>query len=155
MQRQRNAEAWLLGPDLPLTLQATLSQTAASLGSSVLIYKKKGLDQVDNERYLSNNDPEVSRKERAHGQIAVCTSSGCLFLPSCQPDVTALCTKQVDPGDFPGGPVVRTLRFHCRGTGSIPGQGAKILHATWLSQKLNKTNKQNKLILGCDGEKRQ
>jgi len=24
-------------------------------------------------------------------------------------------------GEFPGGPVVRTLCFHCRGTGSIPG----------------------------------
>ena len=24
--------------------------------------------------------------------------------------------------DFPGGPVVKTLHFHCRGTGSIPGR---------------------------------
>lgn len=29
---------------------------------------------------------------------------------------------------FPGGPVVKTLCFHCRGTGSIPGQGTKIPH---------------------------
>ena len=28
-------------------------------------------------------------------------------------------TWKQGPRDFPGGPVVRTLRFHCRGTGSI------------------------------------
>ena len=27
--------------------------------------------------------------------------------------------------DFPGGPVVKTLRFHCRGHSSITGQGTK------------------------------
>ena len=32
--------------------------------------------------------------------------------------------------DFPGGPVVKIPRFHCRGHrfGSIPGQGIKIPH---------------------------
>ena len=33
--------------------------------------------------------------------------------------------------DIPGGPVVRTPHSQCRDTGSIPGQGTKILHATW------------------------
>ena len=33
-------------------------------------------------------------------------------------------------GDFPGGPVVSTTHYHCRGKGSIPGLGTKILHAT-------------------------
>ena len=33
------------------------------------------------------------------------------------------------PQEFPGGPVVRIWCFHCRGPGSIPGQGTKILHA--------------------------
>ena len=28
--------------------------------------------------------------------------------------------------EFPGGPVVKTLCFRCRGTGSIPGQGTEI-----------------------------
>ena len=28
--------------------------------------------------------------------------------------------------EFPGGPVVRTLCFHCRGPSSIPGWGTKI-----------------------------
>ena len=27
--------------------------------------------------------------------------------------------------EFPGGPVVRTLGFHCYGPGSIPGQGTE------------------------------
>ena len=33
--------------------------------------------------------------------------------------------------DLPGGPVVKTPCFHCRGIGSVPGQGTKILHAMW------------------------
>ena len=37
--------------------------------------------------------------------------------------------------DFPGDPVVGTPRFHCRGTGSTPGQGTKTLHATQHYQK--------------------
>ena len=36
---------------------------------------------------------------------------------------------------FPGGPVVKTLCFHCRGTRSIPRWGTKIPHALWHSQK--------------------
>ena len=28
--------------------------------------------------------------------------------------------------EFPGGPVIRTWYFHCRGLGSIPGQGTKV-----------------------------
>ena len=31
--------------------------------------------------------------------------------------------------EFPGGPVIRTLHFHCRGHGSIPGPGTNIPHA--------------------------
>ena len=38
-------------------------------------------------------------------------------------------------GGLPGGPVVKTLHFHFRGTGSIPGWGTKILHAPWRGQK--------------------
>ena len=38
-------------------------------------------------------------------------------------------------GDFPGGPVVKTLQFHCRSDGSIPGQGTKIPHVAWSKKK--------------------
>ena len=42
--------------------------------------------------------------------------------------------------DFPGGPVVGTLFFHCRGTGSIPGWETRILQrAAWCSQKKKKS----------------
>ena len=34
-------------------------------------------------------------------------------------------------GDFPSGLVVKTLPFNARVAGSIPGKGAKILHASW------------------------
>ena len=38
--------------------------------------------------------------------------------------------------DFPGGPVVKTLRFQCRGHGFDPwGQGTKIPHAAQCGQK--------------------
>ena len=48
------------------------------------------------------------------------------------------CIKNRKIRDFPGGPVVKTLRFHCRGTGLIPGQGTKIPHATWCGPKKKK-----------------
>ena len=41
-------------------------------------------------------------------------------------------------GKAPGGPVVRTLHFHCRGHGSpiVPGWGTKIQHAMmWLTKR--------------------
>ena len=38
--------------------------------------------------------------------------------------------------EFPGGLVVRTQCFHCKGPGSIPGQGTKILQAVWTGQKI-------------------
>ena len=42
--------------------------------------------------------------------------------------------------EFPGGPVVRTWRFHCRGQGSIPGWGTKIppVHKAWPKKKKRK-----------------
>ena len=39
--------------------------------------------------------------------------------------------------DFFGGPAAETSHFHCRGTGSIPGQGTKIPHATEQPRKKN------------------
>ena len=40
--------------------------------------------------------------------------------------------------EFPGGPVVRTQRFYCRGPGSTPGGGTKIPQAEWRGQKQTK-----------------
>ena len=37
--------------------------------------------------------------------------------------------------ELPGGPVARTWHFHCRGLGSIPGQGTKTLLPAWYGQK--------------------
>ena len=34
-------------------------------------------------------------------------------------------------GDFPGSPVLKTSLCNAGGMGSIPGQGAKISHASW------------------------
>ena len=41
-------------------------------------------------------------------------------------------------GTSPSGPVVKTLHFHCRGTGSIPGQGTKIPHIPYGMAKKKK-----------------
>ena len=46
--------------------------------------------------------------------------------------------------DFPGGPVLETPCFHCRGHGSIPGQGTKVPHAARPKKDKNK-NKKNTL----------
>ena len=39
---------------------------------------------------------------------------------------------------IPGGPVVRTPCFHCRGLGSIPAWGTKISQTTQYGQKKGK-----------------
>ena len=46
--------------------------------------------------------------------------------------------------EFPGGPMVRTQRFHCWGPGSVPGWGIKTLQVTWHGQK--KTKKKTTLM---------
>ena len=53
-------------------------------------------------------------------------------------DVRRVKLKIINLGNFPGGPVVKTLCFQYRGLGSIPGQGTKISHAVWYSQKIKK-----------------
>ena len=40
--------------------------------------------------------------------------------------------------DFPHGPMVKSLCFHCKGTGSIPGQGTKILYTCGTVKKRKK-----------------
>ena len=42
--------------------------------------------------------------------------------------------------EFPGGPVVRIQRFHCRGPSSFPGWGTKILQDAQHGQKNKKEN---------------
>ena len=49
--------------------------------------------------------------------------------------VSTLLFKKVISWKFPDGPVVRTLCFHCRDPGSIPGWGTKILQAALYGQK--------------------
>ena len=44
--------------------------------------------------------------------------------------------------DFPGGAVVKTASFHCRGHGFDPGQGTKILHTVKPKKKKEKKKKE-------------
>ena len=44
--------------------------------------------------------------------------------------------------DFPGGPVAKTSPFYAGGTGSIPGWGAEISHASW--PKIQNKKRKNK-----------
>ena len=48
--------------------------------------------------------------------------------------------QEVTGGEFPGGPVVRTPRFHRQGLDWISGWGAKILQAARCDQKKKKSN---------------
>ena len=52
---------------------------------------------------------------------------------------------------FPGGPVVKTPCFHCRGTaggvGLMPGQGTRIIYATQRGQEFKKKQQQEALII--------
>ena len=60
--------------------------------------------------------------------------------------------KRKDHRTSPCGPAVKTLPYNARGMGSIPGQEAKIPHASWpkkkttkkKKKKTKKTQKQNK-----------
>ena len=50
-------------------------------------------------------------------------------------------------GDFPGGPVVKTLPSNTEGTGSIPGWEAKILHASQPENKTTTATTKTKAVL--------
>ena len=39
--------------------------------------------------------------------------------------------QELDPRDFPGGPVVENLPCNVRDLGLVPGQGVKIPHWCW------------------------
>jgi len=54
--------------------------------------------------------------------------------------------KIVCPKDLGGGPVVKASFSNAGGKGSIPGQGAKIPHASW-SKNQNMKKKKKKAIL--------
>ena len=61
-----------------------------------------------------------------------------MYFETCN-KVSALVDSQ--PGeatDFPGSPVVKTVLFQCRVTGSIPGRGTKIWRTMWHGQSILK-----------------
>ena len=51
--------------------------------------------------------------------------------------------KRKDHRTSPCGPAVKTLPYNARGMGSIPGQEAKIPHASWPKKKQPKKNQKN------------
>ena len=56
------------------------------------------------------------------------------------------------PGEFLGGPVVGFQASTAGGMRLIPGQGTKMLHATWYGPQKKKPNKQTKklaLLINC------
>ena len=56
------------------------------------------------------------------------------------PKISILHLKNKGAG-LPGCPVVKTLSFHCRDTGSIPGWGAEITHGALCNQEKKKQSK--------------
>ena len=73
---------------------------------------------------------------------------------NCGVCFSSICTK-IGKRGFPGGPVVKTLCFYSGGgLGSIPGGGAKSLHAQQRSNKqINKYLKLKIKVVGIIPEK--
>ena len=73
-----------------------------------------------------------------------CPASSVHFYPPALPTLFFFLRHfKTNCRDFPGSPMVRTPPFHCwgdemGGTGSVPGQDTKILHAIRHSQKQTK-----------------
>ena len=63
------------------------------------------------------------------------TFSGTSSQPNFSLYPTRYWSQEYSLGDFSGGPVGKTLSFHCRGASFIPGQGTRILHVLWWGQK--------------------
>ena len=61
---------------------------------------------------------------------------------------------ETDDGEFPGGPVDRIQRFHCRGLGSIPGQRTETPQAKKNPPKTKQTEKETDDNSYIYGEKR-
>ena len=59
--------------------------------------------------------------------------------------------KKKGGGYFPAGPVVESLPSRAGGVGSIPGQGARIPHASW-PQIQNIKNKKKKKKRYCNNK---
>ena len=59
---------------------------------------------------------------------------------------TILLMKNQQSWEFPGSPVVRILRFHCHGRGSILGKGTKIPQASWGGQTTTRTKKPQQFL---------
>ena len=51
-------------------------------------------------------------------------------------------------GTYPGGPVVKTLSFNCRGRGLIPRGGTRILHVCPVVSTHTKKKKEEKHRVG-------
>ena len=64
-----------------------------------------------------------------------------------------MCSSDLPAGGFPGGAVVKNMPANAGDTGSNPGRGAKILHATWHSQENFKKKKEKKSGLGKHASK--
>ena len=80
----------------------------------------------------------------------LCYSVGSFLLElfSCLVAVfCALNSIKTDSWEIPGSPVVRTSHFHCRGSGSIPGWGAKI-PSRQKGKKKKKTNSVKQVLAG-------
>ena len=62
---------------------------------------------------------------------------------------TVQVNKEIKIRVFLGGPGVKSLLFHYRGTGSVPGQGTKIPHTLRCSQGKKKKNRKERKTIKC------
>ena len=57
--------------------------------------------------------------------------------------------KKFAKWEFPGGPVVRTWRFHSADLGSTPDRGTKTPQDLWSGKKKKEKTKEKKLLNNC------
>ena len=93
-----------------------------------------GISQCSPQGHLQLLEPSGSgalRRIMSALLLADPTDDSCVSDPSCT-------LSLFYPHGFPGGPVVRTPCFHCRGRGFVPAWETKISHpAAWLGERKN------------------
>ena len=104
--------------------------------SSVLAWRIPGMEEPGRLPSVGSHRVGHDRNDLAAAAFNVwCGKTSELSPYSCLINKTLWQKQKLWPWEFPGGPVVKILAFHCHGPASIPGQETEILQAVWHSQK--------------------
>ena len=96
--------------------------------------------------------PECNTKRKIEGKQRLRLWGTAIF-PAEMPVLHGV--KEKEKRDFPDGLVVKTLCFHCKGAGLIPGQGTKIPWAVQCGKDRNTQSKNIHKVLSRHHKKMQ